>query len=52
VSGEAVGESLRKRRLISLPQTPQSRVFNFTHSGDGRVGSGISTSFTVENGPR
>jgi hypothetical protein len=52
VKGDAVGESFRKRRLMSLPQTPQSFVFIFTHSGEGSVGSGMSTSFTVENGPR
>ena len=52
VKGIAVGESFMNMRLMSLPHTPQSLVFIFTHSGEGRDGSGMSASFMVENGPR
>ena len=49
--GEAVGDSLSIIRLRSLPQKPHISVLTFTQSGEGRDGSGISTSFTVASGP-
>jgi hypothetical protein len=51
VKGEAAGESLRKMRLTSLPHNPHISVLILTQSGEGKAGSGTSTSLIVARGP-